>query len=186
MLARQKRREEYNRLLYVALTRAEDRLVVCGAKPKHGAPNEACWYNLIARGFARLIEVTEGEAACFELPANRRRARGNTARRPGSTAAHPPEFLGTPPKPEPARPVPLAPSRPEGVEFGPLPASASPLARVEQGADRFQRGQLIHGSVTAFARFARCGTAPGRTALPASGTAMDLDRCRAGNRRGNR
>jgi ATP-dependent helicase/nuclease subunit A len=30
------------------------------------------------------------------------------------------------------------------VEFGPVPASVSPLARVEQGADRFQRGQLIH------------------------------------------
>jgi ATP-dependent helicase/nuclease subunit A len=30
------------------------------------------------------------------------------------------------------------------VEFGPLPASTSPLIRVEAGADRFQRGQLIH------------------------------------------
>ena len=59
-------------------------------------------------------------------------------------AAHPPAFLGTPPPPEPARPTPLAPSRPEGVEFGPLPATVSPLARVEDGADRFQRGQLIH------------------------------------------
>jgi ATP-dependent helicase/nuclease subunit A len=39
----------------------------------------------------------------------------------------------------------LAPSRPEGVEFGPLPASASPLAQLEQGVDRFHRGQLIHG-----------------------------------------
>jgi ATP-dependent helicase/nuclease subunit A len=38
----------------------------------------------------------------------------------------------------------LAPSRPEGVEFGPLPASASPLAQMEHGIDRFQRGQLIH------------------------------------------
>jgi ATP-dependent helicase/nuclease subunit A len=40
--------------------------------------------------------------------------------------------------------MPLAPSRPEGVEFGAVPASASPLARVEQGADRFRRGQLTH------------------------------------------
>ena len=71
-LARQSRREEYNRLLYVALTRAEDRLVVCGAKPRQGAPNEACWYNLIARGFARLTEVTEGEAAVLrQLPQTR-------------------------------------------------------------------------------------------------------------------
>ena len=142
--ARQKRREEYNRLLYVALTRAEDRLVVCGAKPRHGVPHEACWYNLIARGFSRLVEVIEGEVACFETPqtAPREPERHASA---AAAIAFPPAFMGTPPPPEPARPMPLAPSRPEGVEFGPVPASASPLARVEQGADRFQRGQLIHG-----------------------------------------
>jgi ATP-dependent helicase/nuclease subunit A len=143
-VARQKRREEYNRLLYVALTRAEDRLVVCGAKPRNGAPNEACWYNLIARGFSRLVDVSEGEAAWIETlqtePCEPERLKPAA-----SEASRPPEFLGTPPKPEPARPMPLAPSRPEGVAFGPVPASASPLVRVEQGADRFQRGQLIHG-----------------------------------------
>ena len=142
--ARQKRREEYNRLLYVALTRAEDRLVVCGAKPKLGAANDACWYNLISRGFARLVEVSEGEATWFATPQTV--PCEPEQRKPAAfEASHPPAFLGTPPKPEPARPMPLAPSRPEGVAFGPVPASASPLARVEQGADRFQRGQLIHG-----------------------------------------
>ncbi|MET1413249.1 double-strand break repair helicase AddA [Roseibium sp. HPY-6] len=40
--------EEYRRLLYVALTRAEDRLVVCGWEPKRGA-HEDCWYALVAR-----------------------------------------------------------------------------------------------------------------------------------------
>ena len=40
--------------------------------------------------------------------------------------------------------MPLAPSRPEGIEQGPVPASVSPLARVEEGTDRFQRGKLIH------------------------------------------
>ena len=64
---------------------------------------------------------------------------GSIAFPPGIHSGHAAEAV------EPARPMPLAPSRPEGVEFGPVPASASPLARVEQGADRFQRGQLIHG-----------------------------------------
>ncbi len=44
---------EYNRLLYVALTRAEDELIVCGAAPKRQPP-EACWYESVRAGFARL------------------------------------------------------------------------------------------------------------------------------------
>jgi ATP-dependent helicase/nuclease subunit A len=141
--ARQRRREEYNRLLYVALTRAEDRLVVCGAKPKQGAPNDGCWYNLIARGFSRLTGAPEGEVVRFDSPQTAPIER-EPAAPAASDAAHLPAFIGKPPHPEPARPLPLAPSRPEGVEFGPVPASASPLAQVEHGVDRFQRGQLIH------------------------------------------
>ena len=45
--------QEHNRLLYVALTRAEDRLIVCGWAPRKGAPDES-WYRLAARGFAAL------------------------------------------------------------------------------------------------------------------------------------
>jgi len=141
--ARQRRREEYNRLLYVALTRAEDRLVVCGTKLNHGAPHEPCWYNLIARGFACLTEVPEGEVARYDSPQFAPCEREQSAQAP-SAPAQPPAFIGTPPASEPARPLPLAPSRPEGVEFGPMPASASPLAQMEHGIDRFQRGQLIH------------------------------------------
>jgi len=45
--------EEEHRLLYVALTRAEDRLIICGW---NGAQKlrEGCWYDLVAQGFARL------------------------------------------------------------------------------------------------------------------------------------
>jgi len=136
------RREEHNRLLYVALTRAEDRLVVCGWKPK-SRPNDACWYNAIAQGFTRLVEVAEGDVAHFSSPQT-----APIEREPSvavaTGASRPPPFLGVPPAPEPSRPRPLAPSRPEGVEFGPLPPSVSPLARVEEGADQFQRGQWIH------------------------------------------
>jgi ATP-dependent helicase/nuclease subunit A len=37
---------EYRRLLYVAMTRAIDRLVVCGAEGKNGRP-KGCWWNLV-------------------------------------------------------------------------------------------------------------------------------------------
>ena len=56
--------EEHNRLLYVALTRAEDRLVVCGWQTRRGLPDH-CWYNLVARGFARL-GAEKGEFAAWE------------------------------------------------------------------------------------------------------------------------
>ena len=40
--------------------------------------------------------------------------------------------------------MPLAPSRPEGVELGTVPAAESPLADRDAGGNRFRRGQLIH------------------------------------------
>ena len=55
-----------------------------------------------------------------------------------------PDWAAAPPPPEPPRPVPLAPSRPEGVELGPVPAADSPLAERDAGGNRFRRGQLIH------------------------------------------
>jgi ATP-dependent helicase/nuclease subunit A len=38
----------------------------------------------------------------------------------------------------------LAPSRPEGVELGTVPAAASPLAERAASGDRFLRGRLLH------------------------------------------
>ena len=51
--AKQRRMEEHNRLLYVALTRAEDRLLVCGWQTRRGL-DDACWYRLVERGFDAL------------------------------------------------------------------------------------------------------------------------------------
>ena len=38
--------DEYRRLLYVAMTRAADRLIVCGAEGERGRP-KGCWYDLV-------------------------------------------------------------------------------------------------------------------------------------------
>ena len=141
--ARQRRLEEHNRLLYVALTRAEDRAIICGARPKKGAPSDDCWYSAVTRGFTRLGLTPEDGFARLESSQT-----VGTENEPSASArteaTPPPAFLGLPPKPEPARPMPLAPSRSEGVELGAVPACASPLVRVEAGTDRFRRGQLIH------------------------------------------
>jgi ATP-dependent helicase/nuclease subunit A len=44
--ARQEAAEEYARLLYVAMTRAAERLIVCGAEGQRRRP-EGCWYDLV-------------------------------------------------------------------------------------------------------------------------------------------
>jgi ATP-dependent helicase/nuclease subunit A len=55
-----------------------------------------------------------------------------------------PDWRPGPPPPELSRPASLAPSHPEGVELGPVPAADSPLAEREVAGNRFRRGQLIH------------------------------------------
>ncbi|MCF4167648.1 double-strand break repair helicase AddA [Zavarzinia compransoris] len=134
---------EYRRLLYVALTRAEDRLVVCGwAGRGDGGHAPDSWYDLIAAAFP-------ADAADEEiLP-------GFTARRlvraPGETAAERRHLAAAAP---PARPLPDWALRPAPVErrpSDPLSPSraadadlgvASPL--VLAGAERFLRGRLVH------------------------------------------
>ena len=44
--AHQEARDEYRRLLYVAMTRAAERLVVCGTQGAHKIP-DGCWYQLV-------------------------------------------------------------------------------------------------------------------------------------------
>ena len=145
---------EHNRLLYVALTRAEDCLVVCGWQPARPVADTS-WYAMVARGFAALpaqnepFPAWEGEKLRFVSP--------QTASLPpvipaaASLAAGLPDWIGRapgwrprPPPDEPARPEHLAPSRPEGVGLGQVPGAASPLSERDTQGRRFRRGQLIH------------------------------------------
>jgi ATP-dependent helicase/nuclease subunit A len=51
-------REEYHRLLYVAMTRARDRLYVAGFEGKNGR-NKGCWYDLVAEGLSEHMHSAE-------------------------------------------------------------------------------------------------------------------------------
>ncbi len=147
--------EEYNRLLYVALTRAEDRLIVCGWQTTRTI-SDSSWYKAVERGFARIPAMEEefdtwGTLRRFASPQTAAPVvapSGGSVHRPEPLppwVGRAPDWIAAPAPPEPARPQPLAPSRPEGGELGTVPEAASPLAeRMEQG-DRFRRGQLIHG-----------------------------------------
>jgi ATP-dependent helicase/nuclease subunit A len=137
-------RREYRRLLYVAMTRARDRLIVCGWAPRNSPP-QACWHRLVEHGFDAL-----GIGRPEELRIHACAGRGSRTTATARPAARPPPWAGSPPSwqapPPPAEPpgaISLAPSRPEGALLGSVPAAASPLrARNEQ--DRFRRGRLIH------------------------------------------
>ena len=52
---REKQQEEYRRLLYVALTRAEDSLYICGWE----ANNQETWYDLVTQGIQKVGEEIE-------------------------------------------------------------------------------------------------------------------------------
>lgn len=144
-----KRDQEYNRLLYVALTRAEDRLYICGWQGRRKAP-EHCWYNLCQQameGYAKPAQIDLGaysgsgwdgegwiwETDQSEAPKPDRIDNVSDAQQSSKRslvrAIAPEEAF--PPKP-------LAPSRPLEEE----PAVQSPLGG-DQGQS-FKRGILIH------------------------------------------
>jgi ATP-dependent helicase/nuclease subunit A len=147
--------EEYNRLLYVALTRAEDRLLVCGWQAKRPA-DDACWYRAVERGFAALacerqaFDAWDGEVLRMRSPQLAPVQPGALGGPAGGAVALPswigcaPDWRAAPPPLEPPRPKPLAPSRPEGVGLGSVPAASSPLAKRDPLGLRFRRGQLVH------------------------------------------
>ncbi len=142
---------EYRRLLYVAMTRAADRLIVCGWKTRQHGGNGGCWYDLVAEGLAADPGVETVEDAFL---AAQGQTQGNTVKRLRSPQTGPvetraptverleagplPAFLQRPPAPEPDPPRPLAPSRPREAE---------PPVRSPFGADdgyRYRRGRIIH------------------------------------------
>ena len=143
-----RRDEEYRRLLYVAMTRAEDRLYVCGW---HGRQKPAvdCWYNLVRAGLQEVADPTVFDFGSIG-PAGWsgdgwRLAESQTAAPKaddkvgdGQVPPRTEEWMMQPPAPEPAPPRPLAPSRPALLD----PPTVSPLADGKE--DRFQRGLLIH------------------------------------------
>ena len=154
-VAATRRMEEHNRLLYVAMTRAEDRLVVCGWQTRRNL-DDACWYRLVERGFDELpaereaFGVWDGELrrhATVQLAEPDRGTVEDTGTPVANLppwAGRAPEWHAAPPPAELDRPERLAPSRPVGAEMGPVPAAASPLAARETATNRFQRGRLIH------------------------------------------
>ncbi len=141
--ARQARTDaETLRLLYVALTRARDRVIILGracGNRKEGF-DEGSWWDVLSRTFDALPEVQT-------LPDGRRRfgpepVRLGAAGAAAEPAVAAPDWAASPAPADPGARY-AAPSRLEDAARIPAP---SPLASAGPGAPlgRFRRGDLIH------------------------------------------
>jgi ATP-dependent helicase/nuclease subunit A len=138
-------REEYNRLLYVALTRAEDEILVCGALSAKALP-EGSWYQSIEAGFARLPAVAQADGRLvYERGAP---AAPPPPAAPAAPAGLPswmggaPDWQAAPPAAETTRPERLAPSRSGGHDG--TAAAPSPLAGGDGRGAALARGRAVH------------------------------------------
>jgi len=151
-----KSEEESRRLLYVALTRAEDRLYICGTQEKKTI-SDKCWYQLcwmmlqnmngvqkfdFTLGDTPVIDADSGEAlpGLRYISAQTKDHKDDKQDSPADRLPLPPtpDWILNPPPPEPSPPRPLAPSRPSDPE----PAIRSPLQADDSW--RFSRGNLVH------------------------------------------
>ena len=94
--------DEYRRLLYVAMTRAADRLIVAGIKPGNSKNiRQFCWYDLADKGLAvsglqeEIIETDDGAIKRYMRPEDSLEAGGAVADAPDAQRALP-AWLRTP------------------------------------------------------------------------------------------
>jgi ATP-dependent helicase/nuclease subunit A len=153
--AARRRDQEYRRLLYVAMTRAEDRLYVCGWQTRN-TPPEGCWYDLVRDALEPLAASFDcdltGDAAVgwrgtgwrIENPQAGKPEEPHESLRFAIAPARLPEWAMRPAPEEETPPRPLAPSRGDPD----TPASCSPLkapgGRVGDGGKAIRRGLLVH------------------------------------------
>lgn len=152
---RARQEDEYRRLLYVAMTRAEDRLIVAGWHGKNG-PKDDCWYRLIQVALdsvdtgrvtldsatdpflAASAEIDEGEVVRVHCPQQKVPEPPKSRELPEIPEL--PAWARRPAPAEPAPPKPLAPSRIDAD----APPARSPTAAAGGDDVRFRRGRLIH------------------------------------------
>ena len=151
--SQEKQIQEYRRLLYVAMTRAEDRLYIACA----GEPHESGWYQYAFNAARHMQSMAEAKSVEFDfshLGFEDWRGMGwrigdmvieniAPAQKPqsASTALTPPPWLHKPWQQEAPDLRPLRPSRPDYAE----PTTMSPLAKTADAPSQSRlRGQVIH------------------------------------------
>jgi ATP-dependent helicase/nuclease subunit A len=139
--------DEYRRLLYVAMTRAADRLIVGGCLPGNMNTVRKCsWYDLINRGLANSgQQLQEIQTAAGVVKRYTRAEEAAPSAGPATTAAATapvvlPSWLLTPAQPERSAESLLRPSDPADSESHRVQTAESLVLR----ARALQRGTLAH------------------------------------------
>lgn len=128
--------DEYRRLLYVALTRAEDMLFICGIKSSKNI-DERSWYNLCKRTLEQYGVKQDDDV--FALTSDQIiEPKANKENKPAPQAITLPDWINRPAKQEAPLSKPYMPSHADEDDDT---AAASPL---QESGNYFQRGLLIH------------------------------------------
>lgn len=130
--------EEYRRLLYVALTRAEERLYICGYA-KSTKPSEESWYEICASSLKQIGEERPDGGSCYTVP---QQITNDTKGKEESTSPELPDYAWVHTVPEEESPLakPLTPSKLDENEEE--ETWASPIT--PNGTSRYRRGRIIH------------------------------------------
>ncbi|MCT4655741.1 MAG: double-strand break repair helicase AddA [Cohaesibacter sp.] len=147
----QKAEEEYLRLLYVGMTRAEDRLYLCGYTGKSG-PADKCWYNIMSNRLkedAKSVKhpVTGGDILRWELAQDfsPREADESIGLLAPSAPAHLPDWFHVPADAEEVRLPALQPSKAADLAEERAPGLAGPMqASSTYEWEPRRRGTLLH------------------------------------------
>ncbi len=137
--ARTAAEREYRRLLYVALTRAERRVIVCGVEGINKRP-EGCWYDLVADALKpSSVEEQDGERTLWRFRKGEPVKLEPEAKAAPTKSAAPPSWLSQVTKPDKAAIRTISPSDADDNDFVPR-ASDNALT----AAKARQRGVAIH------------------------------------------
>jgi len=127
--------EEHRRLLYVALTRARDRLIVCGFEGKRGVKPES-WYGLAKEAAASLGRELKRGDETIHVVGDAEDTMAETTQPESETRIAVPAWANQAAPVERANPRLIRPSDANDVEE---PTISSP-----HNAQRFRRGLLVH------------------------------------------
>lgn len=129
--------EEYNRLLYVALTRAGEELYICGHYNKNN-PSDNSWYEICRQSLNKLTQTSQSENIIYHIESSEiPPAQPKT----GTQQPKPqlPHWIHQSAPTEDALSKPLTPSHQDEEPF----CATSPLLQINN-TRLYQRGNLIH------------------------------------------
>ena len=143
---REEARDEYRRLLYVAMTRAKDRLYVCGTDKQVGDKDaDRRWHALVTAALtddAKPLKTIDGADALEWKPGERREPTAKDEQNAMAFWPPFPDWLSRPVPPPPAAIRRISPSTALGGDT--VPAHRAPARFDTDAAAAMERGRIVH------------------------------------------